>query len=98
MGSRSLENEIFKLKMQDPGGKITERDNWCDVKNLPCQKPQSKHLKVSKLLRHIAGNLLTPKIINIGKITAVHKKLMHSFMAEPKIVVSLFHTEVWRYF
>ena len=55
---------------------------------------QSKHLKVSKLLRHTAGNLLMPNIISIGKITAVHTNPLHSFMAEPKIVVPLFHIEV----
>lgn len=42
----------------------------------------------------MAGNVLTPSMIAAGKITAVHRKLLHSFMAEPKTVVRLFHAEV----
>lgn len=41
MGSRSLGNEIFKLKMQDPGRKITKIGQLqCDVKKATIQTPE----------------------------------------------------------
>lgn len=40
MGSRSQDNEIFKLKMQDAVRKVTKRDNSCDVKKVTAQTPE----------------------------------------------------------
>lgn len=40
MGSRSLDNEIFKLKMQDPGRKITKRNNLRDAEKVTVHTPE----------------------------------------------------------
>lgn len=45
------------------------------------KKSQSTHLKVSKLLRHGAGNLT----LSTGNITAAHTELLCPFMAEQKL-------------